>query len=165
MDKNVRRFLAALQSQGVDAALAELNAGTPCRFTGVFELVGPSLVNRHFFDRLNEPRAPYLEVVPFKDSFCQIALREGEFRSTNTATDSRVDFSPYKGLMLSYHAVPLLDRASSLRGTLCHFDLVETALNDYQFVMLRQAARMLPPFIYGETRSVMLEGSLGPDEL
>ncbi len=152
MDDNVGRFFKALQRQGVDAALAVLNAETSCRFTAVFELVGADLVNRHLFDRLGEPRAKYLERVPFADSFCQIALREGEFRSTNTSTDSRVDYSPYKGLVVSYHAVPLLDHALQLRGTLCHFDMAETALDEYQFAMLRQAARMLPPFIYGEAR-------------
>lgn len=152
MDENVSRFLAALQHQGVDAALALLNAGTSCRFTAVFELIGADLVNRHLFDRNGEPRAKYMEVVPFKDSFCQIALREGEFRSTNTSADSRVDYSPYQGLVVSYHAVPLLDHALELRGTLCHFDMEETALDDFQFAMLRQAARMLPPFIYGQAR-------------
>lgn len=152
MDDNVGRFLTALQHQGVDAALGVLNSGTSCRFTAVFELVGPNLVNRHLFDRIGEPRPQYLEAVPFKDSFCQLALRDGEFRSTNTGADSRVDYSPYQGLVVSYHAVPLLDRALELRGTLCHFDMVETALDDYQFSLLRQAARILPPFIYSERR-------------
>lgn len=154
MDKGVDLFLRALQRDGVDAALAVLNAGTSCRFTAIFELAGDDLLNRHLFDRLGEPRAQYLEVVPFKDSFCQIALRDGEFRSSNTGADSRVDYSPYQGLVVSYHAVPLLDHALQLRGTLCHFDMAESSLDDYQFSMLRQAARMLPPFIYSApTRS------------
>ena len=152
MNEQVERFLMALQRRGVDAALAVLNGGTSCRFTAVFELDGPNLVNRYLFDRLGEPRAAYLKVVPFEDSFCQIALREGEFRSTNTGADSRVEYSPYRGIVVSYHAVPLLDHALALRGTLCHFDMVETSLDDYQFSLLRQAARMLPPFIYGEAR-------------
>lgn len=152
MDDNIGRFFTALQLQGVDAALAVLNAGTSCRFTAVFELAGKDLVNRHLFDRLGKPRESYLEVVPFKDSFCQIALREGEFRSTNTGADSRVNYSPYQGIVVSYHAVPLLDRSLALRGTLCHFDTIETALDDYQFALLRQAARMLPAFIYAEGR-------------
>lgn len=155
MDKNVKRFLVTLKNQGVDAALEELNACTPCRFTGIFELVGANLINRHLVDRLKAPRAKYLEVIPFKDSFCQIALREGEFRSHNTTADSRVDYSPYQGLVVSYHAVPLLDRALTLRGTLCHFDMVETALDDYQFALLRQAARILPPFIYAEPSAAL----------
>jgi hypothetical protein len=157
MDHNVVRFLKALQGRDIDAALAVLNAGTACRFTGVFELVGPNLLNRHLHDKRGEPLAQYMRVVPFKDSFCQIALREGEFRSNNTALDSRVDFSPYKGIVVSYHAVPLLDHALTLRGTLCHFDLVETALDDYQFAMLRQAARMLPAFMYPQAQVLVAE--------
>lgn len=156
MDDNVGRFLQALQRRGIDAALAVLNAGTSCRFTAVFELVGDGLVNRHLFDRLGQPRAKYLDVVPFKESFCQIALREGEFRSNNTGADSRVSYSPYQGIVVSYHAVPLLDHGMELRGTLCHFDMEETALDDYQFAMLRQASRMLPPFLYGERRRVVV---------
>lgn len=55
----------ALQRRGVDAALAVLNEGTSCRFTAVFELDGPNLVNRNLFDRLGAPRAEYLKVVSF----------------------------------------------------------------------------------------------------
>ncbi len=155
MDHNVEHFLQALQGQGVDAALGLLNQATDCRYTAVFELVGENLINRHFFDRRHAPRPAYMESVPFGDSYCQIALREGEFRSQDTAHDSRVDYSPYKGVVVSYHAVPLLARGTSLRGTLCHFDLVPSSLDDYQFAMLRQAARILPAFLYGacvETR-------------
>lgn len=158
MDDNVGRFLRALQRQGIDAALAVLNAGTSCRFTAVFELVGDNLVNRHLIDRLGQPRAKYMEVVPFKESFCQLALRDGEFRSSNTGADSRVNYSPYQGIVVSYYAVPLLDHGLQLRGTLCHFDLTESTLDDYQFAVLRQAARMLPPFLYGERqRALVLE--------
>jgi hypothetical protein len=159
MDQNVKHFLVALQHQGVDIALASLNAQTPCRFTGIFELVGANLRNRHLVDKHHEPRSKYLDVVPFEDSFCQIALREGEFRSTNTTHDSRVDYSPYQGLVVSYHAVPLLDRALTLRGTLCHFDLVETSLDDYQFSLLRQAARILPTFLYGTGPAAQTAGA------
>lgn len=159
MDPNVERFLHALQSRGIDAALGLLNQETDCRYTAVFELVGEQLVNQYFFDRRHQPRPSYVESVCLRDSYCQIALREGEFRSQDTSHDSRVDYSPYKGVVVSYHAVPLLARGTSLRGTLCHFDLVPSSLDDYQFAMLRQAARILPAFLYGacvETRSADL---------
>ena len=145
-------FQQALQTLGVDRALAVLNEGSPCRFSGIFELLGDTLVIRHFYDRLGEPRAAFLEAVPFVDSFCQLAIRHGEFRTTNAALDSRVDYSPYKYIVVSYFAVPVVDDTLQLTGTLCHFDTVERELTPTQFLALHEAAKMLPAHLSAERR-------------
>lgn len=151
-EKLLTQLHHTLQTQGVLPALALLNASTDCRFTAAFELVGDLLTCRYFHDRLGEPMPAFLAEVPYADSFCQMAIRTGEFRSSNTAADSRVDYSPYQGVMLSYHAVPLQDSTLHYSGTLCHFDLQQAALSDAQFGLLRQMARMLPPYVYAEQR-------------
>ncbi len=151
-EKLLTQLHHTLQTQGVLPALALLNAGSDCRFTAAFEHVGDVLVNRYFHDRLGEPMPTFLAEVPYVDSFCQLAMRNGEFRSSNTAADSRVDYSPYQGMVLSYHAVPVQDSTLRYSGTLCHFDLQQVSLSDSAFGLLRQMARMLPPYIYAEQR-------------
>ncbi|WP_326539273.1 guanylate cyclase [Pseudorhodoferax sp.] len=143
----LERFRQVLRSDGVDAALGVLNEGVAHRYTGIFLLRGDELRNMHFFDKQRAPRSDYLDVVPFSDSFCQIAMREGKFESADTATDARVDYSPYKGVVVSYQGVPLLDDALALSGTLCHFDSVEQAPDESALALLYQAARILPPHV------------------
>lgn len=141
-----------LRKNGVDQSLALLNRRVGCRFTAVFELVDDRLFNRHFYDREGQPRAAYLESVPWIDSFCQLAAREGQLSSPDTARDARLDYSPYQGIVTSYHAVPLLDHTLNVWGTLCHFDVTMTVLSDDQFQELREAARIIFPFVQAEAR-------------
>ncbi|RCW66246.1 guanylate cyclase [Pseudorhodoferax soli] len=142
-----------LGKQGVDEALGMLNRRVECRFTAIFELLDDRLFNKHFYDRLGQPRAAFLESVPWVDSFCQIAVREGKLSSPDTAADDRLDYSPYQGIVTSYHAVPIMDEAlQRVWGTLCHFDVVQTDLTDPQFQELRMSAYLLLPYLRAEAR-------------
>ena len=152
MKAKLARFHDVLGRDGVNAALAVLNEGIPHRYTGIFELVGEDLLCRNVYDKLGEPRSHDLDVVKFTDSFCQIAMREGEYRTDNTAMDRRVDGSPYQGVVMSYQGVPLIGHTLELQGTLCHFDVVEQSLSDEEFACLIEAARLLPSYVYAEVR-------------
>jgi GAF domain-containing protein len=137
----------AFSAGGVDAGLRAMNSGVAHRYSGIFALDGELLRNTHMFDKLGEVRPEALEVVVLKDSFCQIVLREGFFLTDNTQQDRRLDYSPFQGVVMSYHGVPLLNDRGDLHGTLCHFDLVEQAISDEELACLQFTARLLPSYL------------------
>ncbi|WP_367850261.1 GAF domain-containing protein [Rhodoferax sp. WC2427] len=145
------RSLAALSSiletRGAAAAIQHLNAGVAHRFTAVYRLDGDILRNVLLWDKQGEIRPAYLAEVPLATSFCQFVLRDGVFRTTNSATDSRLDGHPYQGVMVCYHGVPLLTAQGELWGTLCHFDVQELPLSDAEFDLLQQTAQLLPGYL------------------
>jgi GAF domain-containing protein len=145
--RDVNRFAAVLKSRGASAALAYLNEGVPHRFSGIYRISGGNLRNVLLFDKLGEIRPAFLEVVPMDASFCQFVVRDGLFRTNNSSRDARLDGHPYQGVVISYHAVPLVDPDRVLIGTLSHFDLEERFIEDSEFELLYQAGHMLSDFI------------------
>jgi GAF domain-containing protein len=133
---------AALQRDGLAGGLRFLNERVPHRYTGAYEVRGDTLVNLDVFDKTGEVRPEALAVVPFRDSFCQFVLRDGELRTENSTRTPMLDGSPYQGMVLAYHGVPLIDDDGRLFGTLCHFDLEERALPDEEFAYFQKAARL-----------------------
>ena len=140
-------FESTLQAGGVNAALQALNLGVRHRYTAIFRLDDTTLVNLYLFDKLGEVTPPALERVPLADSFCQLVLRDGFFKSENSTNDRRLDFSPYQTAVMSYHGVPIENHHGELFGTLCHFDLVEQSITDAEFTDLQKAASLLPPYL------------------
>lgn len=138
---------AVLKSKGAAAALAYLNEGVPHRFSGVYRIEGKNLRNVLLVDKLGQMRPAFLEVVPMDASFCQFVVRDGLFRTDNSANDMRLDNHPYRGVVVSYHAVPLVDPDRALVGTLSHFDLVERSIADSEFELLYKAGHLLSDFI------------------
>lgn len=137
----------AFQAGGIDAGLRAMNAGVAHRYSGIFALDGELLRNTHMFDKLGELKPEALEVVVLKDSFCQIALREGFFLTDNTRDDRRLDYSPFQGVVMAYHGVPVLNDRGELHGTLCHFDLVAQTISDEELACLQFTARLLPSYL------------------
>jgi hypothetical protein len=129
-------FLETLNTRGVEAALAFLNAKVAHRYTAAYRVDGGMLRNVALHDKEGEVRPEFLAVVPFESSFCQFVLRDGSFRTDNSGTDARLDGHPYQGVMVCYHGVPLVDDAGELLGTLCHFDVVEHGLPEADFELL-----------------------------
>lgn len=129
------------------AGLAFLNARVPHRYTAIYRLDGGRLRNVFLFDKQGEVRPDFLEVVPLADSFCQFVIRDGLFKTSNTAQDHRLDGHKYQGVLMTYHGVPLLDNGAQLFGTLCHFDAESLQLSDAEFEFFSQAARLLPPYL------------------
>lgn len=145
--RDFHTLAAVLKSKGAGAALAYLNEGVPHRFSGVYRIDGGNLRNVLLVDKLGQMRPAFLEVVPMDASFCQFVVRDGLFRTNNSATDARLDGHPYQGVVVSYHAVPLVDPDRALVGTLSHFDLIERSIDDSEFELLYQAGHLFSDFI------------------
>jgi GAF domain-containing protein len=145
--RDVTAFSSVLKSRGAGAALAYLNEGVPHRFSGVYRIDEGNLRNVLLVDKQGQMRPAFLEVVPMDTSFCQFVVRDGLFRTNNSATDARLDGHPYQGVVVSYHAVPLVDPDRALVGTLSHFDLIERSIKDSEFELLYQAGHLLSDFI------------------
>jgi hypothetical protein len=145
--RDFNTFAAVLKSQGAAASLAYLNLGVPHRFSGVYRIEGDNLRNVLLVDKLGLIRPKFLEVVPMDASFCQFVVRDGLFRTNNSATDARLDGHPYQGVIVSYHAVLLVDPDRVLIGTLSHFDLIERSIDSAEFELLYQAGHLLCDFI------------------
>lgn len=129
--------------QGMLAALGQLNARVPHRYTAAYRLHNDVLRCIHLFDKLGETRHEFLAAVPLHDSFCQYVFREGVFLIEDSALDRRLDGHPYQGIVAAYHAVPLLGGHGELQGSLCHLDVVPRSLPDSEVEALQKAARQL----------------------
>ena len=145
MDATFDLMTAALRSGGLFAALTVLNRRVAQRWTGLYRLTADRhLVNVALVDKLGEVCPSDLLSVPYDVSFCQFTLAQGHFRTDNSALDDRLTGHPYKGVINSYHAVPVVNAGGKVRGTLCHFDTDAMPLLDEDFELLRLAARTLP---------------------
>lgn len=134
---------AALRCDGLDAALAVLNRTIGHRFSAVYAMADAQrLVNVGFFDKQQEAIPPNLRSVVYNQSFCQYAIRDGQFRTENSARDTRLDGNVYQGVLNSYHAVPLVSMQGQMLGTICHFDTAALALADEDFELLRLVAEV-----------------------
>ncbi|MBT9462747.1 MAG: guanylate cyclase [Hydrogenophaga sp.] len=138
---------AALQQGRLRQGLELLNAPVAHRYTALYRLSDGVLRNVELADKENEIKPEFLEEVPLKDSFCQFVLRDGLFKSSNTADDHRLDGHKYQGVLMTYHGVPVLDNQGELFGTLCHFDALTCPLSDEHFDLLKAAAGMLPAYL------------------
>lgn len=145
--RSVDAFLEVVRSDGVAAGLGWLNAGVPHRFSAIYRFEGALLRNEFLCDKKGALRPEYLLAVPFEVSFCRFALRDGAFRTDNSGADERLRGHPYRGIVVSYHSVPLTTSEGDLWGTLSHFDTEALHLVDDEFELLKAAAQELPAFL------------------
>ncbi|SCK16029.1 hypothetical protein VAR608DRAFT_1048 [Variovorax sp. HW608] len=145
--RSVEAFRDVLRSAGVEEALAWLNSGVPHRFSAIYRFEGALLRNEFLFDKKGAAPPAYLLAVPFEVSFCQFALRDGSFRTDNSAVDERLREHPYRGVVVSYHSVPLMTPDGDVWGTISHFDTEAIHLVDEEFELLKAAALELPAFL------------------
>ncbi|RZI94704.1 MAG: hypothetical protein EOP78_08300 [Variovorax sp.] len=149
----------ALRERGLEAALEVLNSRIPHRYTAVYWLPDPDrLVNVALVDKLREPAPLNLQTLPYNESFCQFAIRDGEFRTFNSARDARLDGHVYQGVLNSYHAVPLTSSSGEILGTLCHFDPVALDLADEDFELLRLFSKIVVPYLPRVAVSAVRDG-------
>lgn len=87
--------------------------------------------------------ANLLAEVPFEDSFCMLVVREGPFRTTDSALGTRLNGHPYQDVVVSYHGAPIVWRKEAWR-TICHFDLATHALSADEFKLLKATAGAWP---------------------
>ena len=143
----IAEFAQVLSREGAVAGLRFLNRRVEHRCTAIYRLEALTVRNLYIYDREGALLPELLGVVPLGDSFCQHALRDGSFLSDDTRTDPRVEGSPFKGVVVAYHGLPLLDNACELFGSLCHFDFVPRSLPDEEFEFLQHAARVLSSYL------------------
>ncbi|MET0541778.1 MAG: hypothetical protein ABWZ88_08485 [Variovorax sp.] len=138
-------FRDALTTHGLAGALGILNKNVPHRYTAAYRLSESMLQNQALFDKQGEIRPDFLATVPLEMSFCQFVFRDGVFATTDSASDRRLDGHPYQGVMVSYTGVPITDGAAGgkIIGSLCHFDLVQHAIDDDEFALLQRASRVI----------------------
>lgn len=132
---------------GVRALLARLNQRVPHRYTAIYRLDGEMLRCVHLVDKTGAVQPGFLAEVSLQDSFCQFVFRDGIFQTENSAFDHRLDGHPYQGVVVSYHAIPLVAEGQMLFGTLCHLDTVPRALPDPELVLLQRVAAALPAYL------------------
>ena len=137
----------AFQQGRLRLALEVLNAPVAHRYTALYRLCDGVLSNVELVDKENEIKPEFLAKVPLKDSFCQFVLRDGLFKTSNTADDHRLNGHKYQGVLMTYHGVPVLDNQGEFFGTLCHFDALTRPLADEHFDLLEAAARVLPAYL------------------
>lgn len=145
--RDLTAFATVLEAKGAVAALQYLNQGVPHRYSAIYRFAGPLLRNVHLHDKLGEVRPEYLVAVPFEQSFCQFVLRDRAFQTDDSGADPRLVGHPYRGVVVSYHSVPVVTERGDLWGTLCHFDTRALSISDEEFELLQGAARVLPRFL------------------
>lgn len=129
-----------IESDGVHAALAFLNARSPHRFTGVYRLDPPTLRNVRLYDREN----PELEIgkdTPLRETYCSITGSTADpFATADARADERLAEHLARESVLSYCGVPLLDEAGEAVGTLCHFDFTPRPIPTSEVAIMRAVA-------------------------
>jgi GAF domain-containing protein len=134
-----------LDAHGLQAGLLLLNRRVPHRFTSVYRLSDQRLRRIGFVDKQGG-EGPDLADLPFKDSFCEISVREGQFVTTEAGMDDRLDGNPYQALVGSYVGMPLAERPGALFGTFCHYDLCGHPIDEGELAFLEQASQLLTRF-------------------
>ena len=144
MDRTVDAMMASLEAGDLVAALKVLNDRVVQRYSAVYRLTADRrLENVAFVDKLAMPYPEHLQAVPYGMSFCQFTFADGEFRTSDSSMDHRLDGHPYKGLVKSYHAASIVGNDGEITGTICHFDLDAAPRADADFERLQAAARVL----------------------
>lgn len=141
--RDLEAFTAVLDAEGPAAALEWLNAGVAHRYTAAYRFAGPVLRNVLLHDKEDQMRPEFLAAVPFDKSYCQFVRRDSAFRTNDSSADARLEGHAYRGVVVSYHSVPLLSASGGLWGTLSHFDAAPLPLPDDEFRLLEAAAERL----------------------
>ena len=144
MIKNeLQHFEDLLSRQGTHAALKFLNQRVSHRFSAIYRLDKNDLEIVELIDKLDDAATAPLSRVPFSQSFCEIAVRDGGVKTSNSALDKKLDGLPNQGVLLSYVGLPLMQQAGNLYGTLCHYDTTKQDISDSEFAFLQHAAALM----------------------
>ena len=133
---------SVLAKHGIRPALALLNDRTPYRYTAIYKLTGETMDAVHVFARGSEYR-PWLKAVPLDKSFCEFAIREGEFATHHASRDQGL-VSPYDGLVESYYGRVLRREDGTLYGSFIHFDVEPRSIAEEEVAFLQD---VIPLFL------------------
>lgn len=142
-ERNLDAFSSLLDSGRPEAALQYLNSGVPHRYTAVYRFEGHVLRNVLLYDKRRQMRPDFLIAVPFEQSFCQFVRKDQVFRTDDSGNDERLAGHPYRGVVVSYHSVPVINAEGALWGTMSHFDMSSHPLAESEFELLQRAATVL----------------------
>ena len=138
-------FQQVLDTHGLGAALLFLNRRVPHRFTAIYRLNGARLLRLGFVDKRGEACEETAEV-PFENSFCALAVREGELLITDLSHDERLRDQPNPYGLGSYVGFPLASGPGQLHGTFCHYDTTSNPLSEEEFLFLERASAIIDRF-------------------
>lgn len=134
---------AALEADGIPAAVLVANAATRHRFTGVYRFDGGLLTNLCTWDK-QERAMSAGNAVAVHESFCMHILQSGKAMTvTDSATDDRLAGHPRRADFRSYCGAPLLNRAGDVAGTFCYYDAEPDKLGEADFEQVHIAAAVL----------------------
>ena len=91
-------FENLLSRQGNHAALKFLNQRVSHRFSAIYRLDKNDLEIVELIDKLDDAATAPLSRVPFSQSFCEIAVRDGGVKTSNSALDKKLDGLPNQGV-------------------------------------------------------------------
>ena len=144
MVKNqIQKLEKILSDQGLHSALEFLNQQVSHRFTVIYRFDKDDVEIVDLIDKLNNAATSPSSRVPFLQSFCEVAIRDGGIITSNSALDKRFDARPYQGIITSYVGLPLMHSGGGLYGTLCHIDYDQQVISDDEFAFLQQAAQLM----------------------
>ena len=138
-------FENLLESKGLKAGLLYLNQRVPYRFTAIYKLDQHRLVRLAFVDKQGGYGEGFSDV-PFKDSFCEVAARDGHLMTADPLTDDRLTETAHVAVIGSYVGLPLSRRAGELVGTFCHYDFTSQPVDDPEFEFLQEAIPRLSEY-------------------
>ena len=147
MQNALDSLITALESGGVSAGLAFLNARVAHRYTAIVQLQSDVLRPLWFHDKRGQGLPPVLQAIPFEDSFCQFALADAGFATTDAMQETRLDGHKHQCAMTSYVGIPLIHNDGTLFGTFCHMDSTSCDIPADEFEFLKRVARVLPKYI------------------
>ena len=137
-------FEAQLRCGGLAAALAMLNERTRFRFTGLYRVAPPQLLNIALYDRENPTLSIAGAVCALTDTYCSIVYERGRaFRVSDGPAEVRLYAHPARDSVQSYAGVPVRLPGGNVLGTLCHFDGRPRIMPASELSVLREVAPFL----------------------
>ena len=137
-----------LRDDGLAGALALLNDRTRCRFTGLYRVAPPDLLNVALHDRENPTFNISGAVCALSDTFCSIVSERGRpFRVSDAPADPQLQAHPARDSVQSYAGVPVRLPDGRLVGTLCHFDGRPRILPLRELAVMEELAPLFAPWL------------------
>jgi GAF domain-containing protein len=142
------RLERCLREQGLAAGLAMLNERTRFRFTGLYRVVPPELINLSLYDRENPALSMTRGVCALNDTFCSIVTERGRpLGVSDSPSDERVRTHPARDSVQSYAGVPVRLPGGRVLGTLCHFDGRPRIVPPRELAVMEQLAPLFVPWL------------------
>ncbi|CAA9336956.1 MAG: hypothetical protein AVDCRST_MAG40-2215, partial [uncultured Gemmatimonadaceae bacterium] len=143
----VRQCVALIEGGELSAALAQLNARTDYRFTGLYRFEPPLLRSVRVYDA-ERGDARVGADAPLHATYCSVlGPLQTAFATADARTDDRVRELSGRTEVIAYCGALVRDAAGTALGTLCHFDVVPRAVPAAEIAVLEAVAPFLAPAV------------------